>query len=94
LISKIFELHFSFENLKGDESIDKIKLFIKEKERLDFTILNLQNQIVEYETELNGLENLVEVSNNEVIQADSEINKLTKTFEENVKFRINFSKQI
>jgi hypothetical protein len=41
-----------YENLKEDESIDRIKLFLKEKERLENNKINLLSQVNDYENEL------------------------------------------
>ncbi len=75
-----------FENLKGDESIDRIKLFVKEKERLECNIVNLHSQVKEYENELSIIQENVEISNQQVTEAREEIEKLTEIFEDNVIF--------
>ena len=77
-----------FENLKGDESIDRIKLFVKEKERLENNIINLHSQIKEYDDELNIMYENLELTNKETKEAQEEIQKLTDIFEDNV-FYIN-----
>ncbi len=73
-----------FENLKGDESIDRIKLFVKEKERLENNIINLNSQIQEYDNELTTMQENVDINNREVKDAQEEIFKLTDIFEDNV----------
>jgi hypothetical protein len=77
-----------YENLKGDESIDRIKLFVKEKERLESNIINLHSQVKEYENELSVMQENVEFSNKEVSEAREEIYKLTEIYEDNV-YNIN-----
>ncbi len=77
-----------FENFKGDENIDRIKLFVKEKERLENNIINLHSQIKEYDSELNIMQENLEITNNEAKEAHNEIQKLTDIFEDNV-FNIN-----
>lgn len=72
-----------FENTKGDENIDKIKLFVKEKERLESNKQNLLGQITEYESELNQMENVTNEENDEMDKLKSEIFKLQQTLKEN-----------
>jgi CCDC93, coiled-coil domain len=90
LISQEIE---KYENLKGDESIDRIKLFVKEKERLENNIINLHSQVKEYENELSTMQENVEISNREVIQAQEEIHRLTEIYEDNVN-NINIARKI
>jgi hypothetical protein len=77
-----------YENIKEDESFDKIKIYVKEKERLDNNITNLVVQINEYEKELEAIKQLTEESNSSIVQSNEEIQKLTKTLEENVNYFI------
>ena len=42
----------NFDNAKGDENIDKIKLYAKEKERLEQNKKNIISQINQYNSEL------------------------------------------
>lgn len=44
----------NFDNIKGDENIDKIKLYAKEKERLEQNKNNIISQINQYNTELDN----------------------------------------
>jgi hypothetical protein len=83
-----------YENIKEDESFDKIKFFVKEKERLDNNISNLIIQINEYDKELNILREFTEKNKFEIIQSTEEIQKLTNTLDENVKFIKKFSIRI
>jgi chromosome segregation ATPase len=73
-----------FENLRGDESIDRIKLFVKEKERLENNIINLNSQIKEYENDLSTMQENLEITNRETKEAKEEIQKLTDIFKDNV----------
>lgn len=74
-----------FENTKEDEGFDKIKFFVKEKERLDNNITNLIHQLNEYEKELIQMKHITEDNNSEIFQSNVEIQKLTGALEENVK---------
>lgn len=73
----------NFENTKGDENIDRIKLFVKEKERLESNKQNLMNQLSEYELELKQLDNISNKENEEIQKIRSEIFKLNQTLKEN-----------
>jgi hypothetical protein len=77
-----------FENTKEDKGFDKIKFFLKEKERLDNNITNLIQQLNEYEKELIQLKHITEDNNSEIFQSNEEIQKLTRALEENVKLYI------
>ena len=46
----------NFDNAKGDENIDKIKLYAKEKERLEENKKNIISQINQYNSELENYE--------------------------------------
>ena len=46
----------NFDNAKGDENIDKIKLYAKEKERLEENKRNIISQITQYNSELQNCE--------------------------------------
>jgi hypothetical protein len=87
-IESILQEIDKYENLKSDENVDKIKLFLKEKERLDNNIASFNVQINEYDNELELISNRVENNKLEFEQAEEEIKKLTLTLEENVKYYI------
>ena len=65
----------NFDNSKGDENIDKIKLYAKEKERLEKNKANISSQLVEFQNEYN---NMILSSNAE----KEEINNLKKEIEQ------------
>jgi hypothetical protein len=73
-----------FESLQGDESVDRIKLFVKEKERLENNKVILTNQVKEYETELQYQIQKVSDSNNEISSLNESIVTLNKTLLDNV----------
>lgn len=79
----------NFENSKGDEGIDKIKLFVKEKERLEQNKNNILSQISTYENELNALKEEDNNENDEINKLKSEIEQFEKNLEQN---KINKSK--
>ena len=72
-----------FENSKGDEGIDQIKLMVKEKERLEQNKLNILSQISTYENELNGIKKETNEGNDEINRIKNEIEQLEKTLEQN-----------
>ena len=65
----------NFDNSKGDENIDKIKLYAKEKERLEKNKANISSQLIEFQNEYN---NMILSSNAEKEQ----INNLKKEIEQ------------
>ena len=65
----------NFDNSKGDEGIDKIKLYAKEKERLEKSKANISAQLNEFQNEYN---NMVISSNEE----KDELNILRKEIEQ------------
>ena len=65
----------NFDNAKGDEGIDKIKLYAKEKERLEKSKANISAQLNEFQNEYN---NMIISSNEE----KDEINNLRKEIEQ------------
>ena len=65
----------NFDNSKGDENIDKIKLYAKEKERLEKNKANISSQLLEFQNEYN---NMILSSNAE----KEEINNLKKEIEQ------------
>ena len=65
----------NFDNSKGDENIDKIKLYAKEKERLEKNKANISSQLIEFQNEYN---NMILSSNAE----KEEINNLKKEIEQ------------
>ena len=73
----------NFENSKGDEGIDQIKLMVKEKERLEQTKVNILSQISTYENELNGIKQASNAENEEINRIKNEIEQLEKTLEQN-----------
>lgn len=75
----------TFENLKGDENVDRIKLFVKEKERLESKKNNIVYQVQEYETELSNLNKKKTTNSEEIDETNQEIFKLNSTYEENIK---------
>ena len=73
----------NFENSKGDEGIDQIKLMVKEKERLEQNKVNILSQISTYENELNGIKQAFNAENEEINRIKNEIEQLEKTLEQN-----------
>ena len=73
----------NFENSKGDEGIDQIKLMVKEKERLEQNKINILSQISTYENELNGIKQDTNAENEEINRIKNEIEQLEKTLEQN-----------
>ena len=73
----------NFENSKGDEGIDQIKLMVKEKERLEQNKVNILSQISTYENELNGIKQATNAENEEINRIKNEIEQLEKTLEQN-----------
>ena len=73
----------NFDNAKGDENIDKIKLYAKEKERLEQNKKNIISQINQYNTELNGAEEQEKKEKEEIRKLEEEIEKLKQTKEQN-----------
>jgi hypothetical protein len=63
----------NFENIKGDEEIDKIKLFVKEKERLEQNKSNIVSQIDLYQNELNTIEEQTANENDEIRKMKQQI---------------------
>ena len=72
----------NFENIKGDEEIDKIKLFVKEKERLEQNKSNIVSQIDLYQNELSTIEEQTSNENNEIRKMKQQIAQLQSTLEE------------
>ena len=72
----------NFENIKGDEEIDKIKLFVKEKERLEQNKSNIVSQIDLYQNELNAIEEQTSNENDEIRKMKQQIAQLQSTLEE------------
>ena len=73
----------NFENSKGDEGIDQIKLMVKEKERLEQNKVNILSQISTHENELNGIKQASNAENEEINRIKNEIEQLEKTLEQN-----------
>jgi len=80
-----------YENIKEDENFDKIKIYVKEKERLENNVTNLVVQINEYENEFETIKQLSEDNNFSINVSNEEIQKLTKTLEENVTKLISYN---
>jgi hypothetical protein len=72
-----------FENQKEDESVDRIKIMIKEKERLDLNKQNILFQIKEYEAESENLERKIQTDIEDISTQNEEINKLASSLQEN-----------
>ena len=75
----------NFDNAKGDENIDKIKLYAKEKERLEQNKTNIVSQITQYNTELESCEIQEKKEKEEINKLQEEIEKLKQTKEQNEK---------
>jgi hypothetical protein len=73
-----------FESLQGDESVDRIKLFVKEKERLENNKIILINQVKDYEAEFEFQVRKVASYHNEINSLNESIGTLNKTLQENV----------
>lgn len=72
-----------FQNMQGNEEIDKIKLFVKEKERLEQNKNNLLNQIQNYENEEKMLSEENIQQKEELIKMKEEIEQLKMTLKQN-----------
>ena len=81
VISKEIE---SFDNSKGDEGIDKIKLYAKEKERLEKNKINIEQQIENYSNELNEIQTLDNKELEEIEKIKNKIENLKLTQEQNL----------
>ena len=75
----------NFDNAKGDENIDKIKLYAKEKERLEENKKNIISQINQYNSELENYEEKERKEKEEINKLQEEIEKLKQTKEQNEK---------
>ena len=73
----------NFDNAKGDENIDKIKLYAKEKERLEENKRNIISQITQYNSELQNCEEEERKEKEEINQLEEEIEKLKQTKAQN-----------
>ena len=73
----------NFDNAKGDENIDKIKLYAKEKERLEQNKINILSQIKQYEGELNSCQQQEQQEKEEISRLENEIEKLKQTLAQN-----------
>lgn len=83
-----------FENLKEDENVDKIKLFVKEKERLENNKSNIIYQINEYETEYKQMEFNIKNLENEVHQSEDQIKKLNQNYAESENNLVRLNQKI
>ena len=73
----------NFDNIKGDENIDKIKLYAKEKERLEQNKNNIISQINQYNTELDNCKEQEKKEKEEINKLQEEIEKLKQTKAQN-----------
>ena len=73
----------NFDNIKGDENIDKIKLYEKEKERLEQNKNNIISQINQYNTELDNCKEQEKKEKEEINKLQEEIEKLRQTKAQN-----------
>ena len=73
----------NFDNAKGDENIDKIKLYAKEKERLEQNKKNIALQINQYETELANCQQQERQEKDEIQKMQTEIERLKQTLAQN-----------
>ena len=73
----------NFDNIKGDENIDKIKLYAKEKERLEQNKNNIISQINQYNTELDNCKEQENKEKEEINRLQEEIEKLRQTKAQN-----------
>lgn len=69
----------NFDNAKGDEGIDKIKLYAKEKERLEQNKKNILSQITQYDNELDSYQKQEQQEKEEIQLLQQEIEKLKQT---------------
>jgi len=74
----------SFDNSKGDEGIDKIKLYAKEKERLEKNKINIEQQIENYSNELNEIQILDNNELEEIQKIKDKIENLRLTQDQNL----------
>jgi len=77
----------NFDNAKGDENIDKIKLYAKEKERLEQNKKNILSQINQYEAELSNCQQQEKQEKDEIQKIQNEIEKLKQTQAQNERNR-------
>jgi hypothetical protein len=73
----------NFDNAKGDESIDKIKLYAKEKERLEQNKKNIISQINQYDSELANYQQQEKQEKEEIQKLQDDIEKLKQTLAQN-----------
>ena len=73
----------NFDNAKGDENIDKIKLYAKEKERLEQNKKNIISQINQYDSELANYQQQDKQEKEEIQQLQDDIEKLKQTLAQN-----------
>ena len=84
----------NFDNAKGDENIDKIKLYAKEKERLEQNKNNIMSQINQYNSELENCEEQEKKEKEEINQLQEEIEKLKQTKAQNERNKETLSQKI
>jgi hypothetical protein len=77
----------NFDNAKGDENIDKIKLYAKEKERLEQNKKNIISQINQYDSELANYQQQERQEKEEIQRLQNEIEKLRQTQAQNERNR-------
>jgi hypothetical protein len=73
----------NFDNAKGDENIDKIKLYAKEKDRLEQNKKNIASQINQYESELTNYQIQEKQEKEEIQKIQDEIERLKQTLAQN-----------
>ena len=73
----------NFDNAKGDENIDKIKLYAKEKERLEQNKKNIISQINQYDSELVNYQQQEKQEKEEIQKIQDDIEKLKQTLAQN-----------
>ena len=77
----------NFDNAKGDENIDKIKLYAKEKERLEQNKKNIISQINQYDSELANYQQQEKQEKEEIQRLQNEVEKLRQTQAQNERNR-------
>ena len=84
----------NFDNAKGDENIDKIKLYAKEKERLEQNKKNILSQINQYDAELANYQQQEKLEKEEIQRLQNEIEKLKQTQAQNERNKETIIKKV
>ena len=84
----------NFDNAKGDENIDKIKLYAKEKERLEQNKKNIISQINQYNSELKNCQEQEKKEKEEISKLEEEIEKLKQTKAQNERNKETISQKV